>query len=131
MKVCPECHGQGRIEDEDGNIVTCPECHGSGVVDDHHDDDPGTIREPSRMSATVAPGCDSHWGPCPQVQFPTAERRNASAPPPVSPPRPGAPISSMSRGADDTRRWTADLLAAIRSELMQAHLRTAASRVQG
>jgi DnaJ-class molecular chaperone len=46
MKVCPECHGQGRIEDEDGNIVTCPECHGSGVVDDHHDDDPGTIREP-------------------------------------------------------------------------------------
>jgi DnaJ-class molecular chaperone len=43
MKVCPECHGQGRIEDEDGNIVTCPECHGSGVVDDHHDDDPGTI----------------------------------------------------------------------------------------
>ena len=41
MKVCPECHGQGRIEDEDGNIVTCPECHGSGVVDDHHDDDPG------------------------------------------------------------------------------------------
>ena len=46
MKVCPECHGQGRIEDEDGNIVTCPECHGSGVVGDHHDDDPGTIREP-------------------------------------------------------------------------------------
>ena len=46
MKVCPECHGQGRIEDEDGNIVTCPECHGSGVLDDHHDDDPGTIREP-------------------------------------------------------------------------------------
>ena len=46
MKVCPECHGQGRIEDEDGNIVTGPECHGSGVVDDHHDDDPGTIREP-------------------------------------------------------------------------------------
>jgi hypothetical protein len=45
MKVCPECHGRGRIEDEDGNIVTCPECHGSGVVDDH-DDDPGTIREP-------------------------------------------------------------------------------------
>jgi hypothetical protein len=29
MKVCPECHGQGRIEDEDGNIVTCPE-FGSG-----------------------------------------------------------------------------------------------------
>ena len=50
MKVCPECRGQGRIEDEDGNIVTCPECHGSGVVDDHHDDDPGTIREASRIT---------------------------------------------------------------------------------
>src|SRR5271169_1411034 len=32
MKVCPECHGQGRIEEKDGNIVTCPECRGSGVV---------------------------------------------------------------------------------------------------
>jgi DnaJ-class molecular chaperone len=46
MKVCPECRGRGRVEDEDGNMVTCPECQGSGVVDDHHDDDPGTIREP-------------------------------------------------------------------------------------
>src|SRR6476660_8923521 len=35
MKVCPECHGRGRIEDEDGNIVTCPECHGSGAVAGH------------------------------------------------------------------------------------------------
>ena len=69
--------------------------------------------------------------PCPQVQFPTAERRNASAPPPVPQPNCSAPISAMSRRADGTRRWTADLLAAIRSVLMQAHLRTAASHVQG
>lgn len=45
MRVCPECNGIGRIEDEDGEPTRCPECHGSGVIDDSVNDLP-VIREP-------------------------------------------------------------------------------------
>jgi len=31
---CPECEGEGKIWDEDGNIIgECPECNGSGEVE--------------------------------------------------------------------------------------------------
>ena len=45
MRVCPECQGRGRVEDEDGKFETCHECGGSGVVDET-ESDPPTIREP-------------------------------------------------------------------------------------
>ena len=83
------------------------------------------------MSATVAPRCDHALGPLPPSPVPNRraeERERAAARAAAELQR---AISAMSRGADGTRRWTADLLAAIRSVLMQAHLRTAASHVQG
>jgi DnaJ-class molecular chaperone len=46
MRVCPECGGSGRVEDDDGKIVVCPECRGAGTVDENDQDEPATIREP-------------------------------------------------------------------------------------
>jgi DnaJ-class molecular chaperone len=30
--TCPQCYGQGRVKDAQGQWVTCPRCGGSGMV---------------------------------------------------------------------------------------------------
>jgi DnaJ-class molecular chaperone len=44
MKTCPECGGDGVIEEGTDDECQCPMCGGSGVVPDDNDGDEEVIR---------------------------------------------------------------------------------------